>query len=136
MTNEKLNYYKKMFYSGAIFNVSAGMLFLFAFESLFIFVGGESVPQEPLFTLFLQVISFIILAFGGVYYVIGRNPESESSRALAILGLILKVMIITCFGAYALSGDVPVGLMGLLFVDVIYAALFFEYLHYQKVATA
>ena len=136
MTNEKLNYYKKMFYSGAIFNVSAGMLFLFAFESLFIFVGGESVPQEPLFTLFLQVISFIILAFGGVYYVIGRNPESESSRALAILGMILKVMIATCFGAYAISGDVPVGLMGLLFVDVIYAALFFEYLHYQKVATA
>ena len=49
--------------------------------------------------------------------------------------MILKVMIATCFGAYAISGDVPVGLMGLLFVDVIYAALFFEYLHYQKVAT-
>ncbi len=131
MNEKKVRYYKKMFLSGAVFNGCAALLFFFAFEDMYIFMGGDTVPQAALFNLFLQLTSSLVFLFGGIYYAISRNPDSYASRQLAIVGAVGKLLFVFFFTRYALSGDIPLALAGLVSVDFIYAVLFFEYIRYQ-----
>lgn len=131
MNETKVSYYKKMFLSGAVFNWCAALLFFFAFEDMYIFMGGDAVPQAPLFNLFLQLISSLVFLFGGIYYAISRTPDSFASRQLAIIGAAGKLLFFFFFTTYALSGDIPMALVALVSVDFIYAILFFEYIRCQ-----
>jgi len=131
MIETKVRYYKKMFLSGAVFNWCAALLFFFAFEDMYIFMGGDAVPQAPLFNLFLQLISSLVFLFGGIYYAISQDPDSYASRQLAIVGAAGKLLFFSFFTAYAISGHIPMALVALVSVDFIYAILFFEYIRYQ-----
>jgi len=131
MIETKVRYYKKMFLSGAVFNWCAALLFFCAFEDMYIFMGGDAIPQAPLFNLFLQLISSLVFLFGGIYYVISRHPDSFSSRQLAIVGAAGKLLFFFFFTSYALSGDIPLALVGLVSIDFVYAILFFEYVRCQ-----
>ena len=131
MNETKVRYYKKMFLSGAVFNWCAALLFFFAFEDMYLFMGGDAVPKAPLFNLFLQLISLLVFLFGGVYYAISRDPDSLASRQLAITGAVGKLLFFSLFTFYALSGDIPLALVALVTVDFVYAILFFEYIRCQ-----
>ncbi len=134
MINQKDRYYKIMFTSAAIFNWCAATLWLIDFEGMFQFMGGGDVPQSPVFNLILQCLSMIIIVFGGVYYSIGQNPRSPTSQAFAIVGSIGKFFLALIFYYYAIQGDIPLALAGVVTGDFIYTILFIEYLVYQKKA--
>ncbi|MBE9537709.1 MAG: hypothetical protein IMF06_01435 [Proteobacteria bacterium] len=131
MNETKVRYYKKMFLSGAVFNWCAALLFFFAFEDMYIFMGGDAVPQAPLFNLFLQLVSSLVFLFGCIYYAISRDPDSPASRQLAIVGAVGKLLFFSFFTTYAIAGDIPMALAALVAVDFIYAVLFFEYIRSQ-----
>lgn len=132
MNHNRHRYYRVMFYSGALFNCSAAILWLLGFEQMYVFMGGEDVPQAPLFTVFVQLTSMLIILFGGIYYSIGRNPDCVSGRALAIAGLVGKLIFVFVFVSYAIAGITPWMLAGLVTGDLLYAALFLEYINHQS----
>jgi hypothetical protein len=134
MNETEVRYYKKMFLSGAVFNWCAALLLFFAFEGMYIFMGGDAVPQAPLFNLFLQLVSSLVFLFGGIYYAISRTPDSLASRQLAIIGVVGKLLFLFFFTTYALSGDIPFALVALVSVDLFYAMLFIEFIRCQKIS--
>ena len=132
MNKQRQRYYRTMFYSGALFNWSVAILWLVAFQEMYTLMGGETIPQDPIFNLFLQLISILIFLFGGVYYSIGRSPDSVASRSLATIGMIGKLIFVILFFSYAIAGSIPWALAALVSVDLLYAVLFFEYVFHDK----
>lgn len=128
ITIPKNRYYRAVFYSATLFNMSVAISFVLAFEQFYPLMGGGAVPQAPLFNLFLQLTMGAIFLFGVMYYLIGRQPMAESSALLAIFGIVGKLFFFLLMSAYAVLGFIPWGLASLSFVDLFYALLFIEYM--------
>lgn len=132
MSKQRVSYYQCMFYSAALFNWSAATSFIIGFQDIYTFMGGGSVPQEPIFNLLLQLLSSIVALFGAVYFFIGRNPNTPSARGLIVTAMVGKLLFVCFFTGYAITGLTPWGFVGLVFVDFVYAVLFFEFLRFQS----
>ncbi len=130
----KHRYYQLMFVSAAFYNWSATLIWLLSFEQMYAFMGGGDVPQAPIFNLFMQLVALLLSLFGGIYFCIGRDPDSAIGRPFAIIGIIAKVIFVCLFTCYAISGSVPWAMAALVFVDLLWAALFLEYIFYQSAA--
>lgn len=124
-------YYRVLFASALIFNVLASIVFWFGFDSVYLFMEGSSVPDEPLLHMFIQFVSLAILAFGVVYFVAGLWRDRLEGRVLLALSGVVKVLFVGIILMHTLAGNIswvmPVGFL----IDLIYAVLFFECLYFQ-----
>ncbi|WNC67097.1 hypothetical protein RI845_11235 [Thalassotalea nanhaiensis] len=132
MSSHRLNYYRNMFLSAAIFNFFAGSTLLFMFSEFYVFIGGENIQPSALFDAFRILVALLVLLFGFVYLYISQNIQTEYSRALSTVSLIGKLVFFGVFSTFAFADQLPMGLAGLVFLDLVYSLLFLEYVRYVK----
>ena len=132
MNKQRSHYYRYMFFSGAIFNFLAGSTLLFMFAEFYAFIGGGNIQKPPLLDAFRVLISLLVLLFGCVYFYISQNFQSESSRALAAVSLIGKMLFFGVFAYFTFTEQLPFGMTGLVLLDLVYSLLFLEYVRYTK----
>ena len=114
-----------MFYSAAIFNWCACLLFFtpLGLASALNLSHSVSVSDGP----FEQIALMAIALLGLGYWMVARNPDAN--RGIVLLGLIGKLAVVAIFfGHYFLVGDVNFNLAGLSIGDIIYSWLFFQFL--------
>jgi len=114
---------KILFYSAAIFNWVACLVFIEPLGLAATFNLSHAVSNDP----FGQIALLAIAAFGFGYWMVVSNPVAY--RGVVILGLIGKIGVVAiAFGHYFFVGDVNFNLASLTLGDVIFAVLFFRYL--------
>jgi len=114
---------KILFYSAAIFNWAACLLFIEPLGLAETFNLSHAVSNDP----FGQIALLAIAIFGFGYWMVPRDPAAY--RGIVILGLIGKIGVVAiAFGHYFFVGDVNLNLASLTIGDVIFAVLFFRYL--------
>jgi hypothetical protein len=112
-----------MFYSAAIFNWCACLIFFAPLGIASALNLSHSVGNGP----FEQVALMAIALFGLGYWMVARNPDAN--RGIVVLGLIGKLAVVAIFfDHYFLVGDVNFNLAGLSIGDIIYSALFAQFL--------
>jgi hypothetical protein len=116
------NAHRMLFISAAWFNILAGLPLLVAMGTV---AGLMGLQLNPTAVLFIHITAGLIVLFGGVYWMIARDPVRY--RPYIPLGIILKVLVIVVVYGHWLSGSIPWPLPALAFGDVIYAVLFWRY---------
>lgn len=116
------NTHRKLFISAAWFNILAGLPLLVAMGPV---AGLMGLQLNPTAVLFIHITAGLIVVFGGVYWMIARDPVRY--RPYIPLGIILKIFFVVVVYGHWLSGSVSWPLPALAFVDVIYAVLFWRY---------
>lgn len=115
---------KLLFRSAAIFNILAGIPILLAGRQMAALMGVDGVQETLAFT---QITGLAIIGFGWGYWLVGEDPDRN--RAIAALGLALKL----CFAAVAFgnwkAGTINALLPALACGDIAYAILFWRHLH-------
>ena len=114
----------RMFLAAAAWNaLAAGAILFLLTDAKFRMQVGLSILADPVT---LQLLATCLLLFGLGYYWVGR--DLSNNHDLVKLGVIGKTIVfIVCFG-HALAGTIPAGLAIPSVVDLLFAALFFEFL--------
>ena len=117
------NQQRILFYSAAIFNWVACLIFLAPLGIASAFDLSHSISNGP----FDQVALLAIALFGLGYWMVAGDPVAH--RGIVILGLIGKIAVPgIMFSHYFFVGDVNFSLAGLTIGDIIYAVFFYRYL--------
>lgn len=116
-------YPQKMFLSGAVFNTLAGLLLL----TISMGPGADILGLEITSTssLFIQLVSGVVLAFGWAYWKISTDPVRY--RPYILLGMCLKIMVVVLVFGYWLAGHVLWPFAALVSGDIVYAVLFWRF---------
>lgn len=109
---------KALFYSAALFNWGAVLIFALFAHSL-----GLQPPQE---TMFGQLTLVAIFTFGCGYWMVGSAPRAN--RGIAVIGAWSKLAIVAVVFAHWAAGSATTQLAALVSADIIYAILFFWFL--------
>jgi hypothetical protein len=120
----RARYYRWFFVFAALWNA------LSACAVLFLLTNAEF-RQDTGFpgsadTLSLQLLASCLFVFGLGYYWVSR--DLSRNRDLVKLGVIGKPLVILVFVAHALAGEIPWLLTVPSVVDVLFGALFLEFL--------
>ena len=116
-----------LFYIAAGFNWSVAAVFLFAGDAAMDRLGIYPPRDLILYRLLLLMVAL----FGAGYFIVGRDPtRNHGIVGLGIvgLGIVGKLTIFATFLAHAIQGEVPYSAVAVTFIDVIFAALFAEFL--------
>ena len=113
---------KILFYSAAIFNWAACLVFIEPLGLAATLKLSHAVSNDP----FGQIALLAIAIFGFGYWMVVSNPAAY--RGVVILGLIGKIAVVAITFGHYFFGDVNFNLAGLMLGDVIFAVLFFRYL--------
>jgi hypothetical protein len=114
-------YYQRMFYAAAIYN------WLAAAATIAKTVFPSQIPIDSPFDRFGgQVFALMVAVFGYGYFIVARDPARN--EGLVQIGIAGKLLIFILFLAYAIGGTFPYILMIPACGDVIFAALFLEFL--------
>jgi hypothetical protein len=116
------NAHRTLFVSAAWFNVLAGLPLLVATATA---AGLLGLQLNPTAIVFIHIVAGLVVLFGGVYWMIARDPVRY--RPYIPLGIILKVLVIVVVYGHWLAGSIPWPLPALAFGDVIFAVLFWRY---------
>jgi hypothetical protein len=116
------NAHRNLFISAAWFNILAGLPLLVATGTV---AGLMGLQVNPTAALFIHLTAGIIVVFGGVYWMIARDPERF--RPYIPLGIILKAFVVVVVYGHWLSGSISWPLPALAACDLIYALLFWRY---------
>jgi hypothetical protein len=120
----RTGYYRGLFFAAAAWNtISAGaVLFLLSNAKA---RQGMGFPGSP-DTLSLQLLAACLFVFGlGYYWVSG---DLSRNRDLVKLGVIGKPLVFLVFVGHALAREIPVLLVAPSVVDLLFGALFLEFL--------
>ena len=113
----------RLFIPAALFNLLAGLPFLLAPGPVSALLG---LPLNPTALLFMHLTMSLVVLFGGVYWLIARDPVAY--RPYISLGIVLKVLVVVVIYGHWLAGNINGRLPALVFGDVIFALLFCHYL--------
>ena len=117
-------YYRWLFVFAALWNaLSAGAVLFLLTDAKFRQDTGFPGPAD---TLSLQLLASCLFVFGLGYYWVSR--DLSRNRDLVKLGVIGKPLVILVFVAHALAGEIPWLLTVPSVVDVLFGALFLEFL--------
>lgn len=116
---------RNLFRVAAGFNVLAGLPFLLALHPMAALLGLEITATS---TLFIQITMGVVVGFGWAYWMISTDPVRY--RPYVVLGLILKVMIVSVIFGHWLLGDISWRFPALASGDIFFGALFL--LHLQR----
>ena len=110
-----------MFTTAAWFNWLAGGAVAVNAELLFGLFRITPQPTEPLF---LQLFAWLVIVFGIGYFWASRDPVANAP--VIKLGMIGKLSVVLVSLAAVLTGNVSWQIMLLVFVDLLYAILFWR----------
>jgi len=124
-------FFRKLFFWGALWNISAALTGLFFYNFQFsLFFGPESLIDN-----FYQVLAFkmsmlAILLFGIGYYIVSK--ELTLNRAIVWLGMIGKIVLFFIFTYYFIEGKATFVAFMVFFGDFIWAILFAMFLYQTR----
>jgi hypothetical protein len=120
----RARYYRWLFLSAAVWNMlSAGaVLFLLSDVKVRCEMGFPGPPD----TISLQLLASCLFVFGLGYYWVSR--DLSRNRDLVKLGVIGKPLVFVVFFGHALAQEIPVILVIPSTVDLLFGALFLEFL--------
>lgn len=120
-----------LFKSAACFNVLAGLPLLVAMRPVADLMGLEITPTSALF---IQITMAIVVIFGWAYWMISVDPVRY--RPFVVLGIVLKILVVSLILGHWLAGNIPWRLPLLASGDIVYAVLFWRFLHGSRYALA
>jgi hypothetical protein len=131
LTESRLRYYRWLFLAAAAWNTfAAGAVLFLLTNAAFRMRMGISRPADPLI---LQLLASCLFLFGLGYYWVSR--ALSENRAIVKLGVAGKILVFILLFGHALAGTIPVSLAVPTLVDLLFAALFLEFLvHWRKEA--
>ena len=115
-------YYKRMFFIGAIFNFVAGLGALFGrghIETL----ASASPAVGPVG---MELLGALVIVFGIGYWIVSQ--DIARNHGIVTLGIIGKLSVVAIFVQHVIVGDIPMALAAPISGDLIFAALFAEFL--------
>ena len=118
----KEDYYRKLFYVGAIWNWMASFTFAVGYRILFPLFGME-LPVYPVFFLMFLGLCFV---FGMGYYWVSCNIDKN--YGIVKMGIIGKLIVFIGLFWAGITGQVHIILIGAGIVDLILAVLYIEFL--------
>ena len=116
------SYYRAMFFIGALWNWGAVILFWIAYKPIFAWLGMKELNYPVLMYAFLILVFFFGVGYFWVSQDINRNHD------IVKLGAMAKTSLFILFAYYYLVGDVHLLVTMCLFVDLVFAILFTEFL--------
>lgn len=119
-------YYRSMFLIGALWNWGAALLFFFAFGPIFAWLG----MRELNYPLIIQAFLLLVFVFGIGYFWVSR--DLNKNHDIVKMGILAKTSLFILFSYYYLTGDIHVLIELCLFVDLVFAVLFTEFLTRAK----
>lgn len=121
-------YNRNLFFIGALWNWGATLVFFFFYEPIFSIFGME----PPLYPANLQLFLALAFVFGIGYYWVSK--DTSNNHDIVKMGIIGKVMVFMLFLYHSVFGNLIFVFAAIGAVDLVFAALFFEFLiHIQKV---
>ena len=120
----RTRYYRGMFLAAAVWNVfsAGGVLFLLSNAKYRRAAGFPGTPD----TIALQLLACCLFVFGLGYYWVSR--DLSRNRDLVKLGVIGKPLVFLVFFGHAMAREIPILLVGPSLVDLLFGALFLEFL--------
>jgi hypothetical protein len=125
MTSDlRSRYYRAMFLAAAVWNMfsAGGVLFLLSSAKYRRAAGFPGTPD----TIALQLLACCLFVFGLGYYWVSR--DLSRNRDLVKLGVIGKPLVFLVFFGHAVAGEISILLAGPSLVDLLFGALFLEFL--------
>jgi hypothetical protein len=120
----RARYYRWLFIAAAIWNVlSAGAVLFLLTNARFRREMGFPGPAD---TISLQLLASCLFVFSLGYYWVSR--DLSLNRDLVKLGVIGKPLVFLVFFGHALAAEIPALLVGPSVVDLLFGALFLEFL--------
>jgi predicted permease len=114
-----------LFLFAAAFNFVVGGALLFGYPAFAPMLGIEGPP-----TVFFHVAMGIVLVFGYVYWRIARDPVKY--RPYVVLGVMGKMVFVVAIYAHWFAGDASTAMAVLVTGDLVFAALFAQYLRASR----
>jgi len=122
----KQDYYKKMFFIGAIWNWVATLTFILGYKILFPLFSMEL----PIYPVFMMMFLWLAFFFGIGYYWVSR--DIYKNHDIVRLGIIGKLMVFVYLLWAGITGEVAIILVGPGIVDLVFAILYIEFLMTYK----
>jgi len=116
--------WQKFFVFAALFNLSAGLLIIFAPE-LFYHLLFIDEPITVAAKLYVDLFAVLVIAFGWAYWTISRDPPAH--RDLVLMGIIGKLLVVVVAWYHALAGTGPLNFALLTLADLAFALFFLRY---------
>ena len=116
------NYYKRMFFVGAVWNWLATVPFAIGYRFLFPLLG----LPDPNYVVFLQLFLGLAFVYGLGYYWVSR--DIHRNHGIVRMGIIGKLIVFAGFVRAWIAGEIPWFLIGPGIVDLIFAVMFMEFL--------
>jgi len=116
--------WQKFFVFAALFNLSAGLLLIFAPE-LFYHLLFIDEPITVAAKLYVDLFAVLVIAFGWAYWTISRDPPAH--RDLVLMGIIGKLLVVVMAWYHALAGTGPLNIALLTLADLAFALFFLRY---------
>jgi hypothetical protein len=124
LTESRMRYYRWMFLAAAAWNAfAAGAVLFLLTNATFRMHMGISKPADPLSP---QLLASCLFLFGLGYYWVSR--DLSENHGIVKLGVAGKILVFVLFFGHALAGTIPVTLAVPTVVDLLFAALFLEFL--------
>ena len=124
MTREK--YYQLLFLFAAIWAWLVSVPYVFVYRYTFPMVGMR-VPESPVWFIFSCLC---VATFGLGYFIVSRNIEKN--QGIVIIGTVGKIMVFALFLYGTIAGEISPLLMINAVADLVFAALFAEFLLYER----
>ena len=115
-------YYKKMFFIGAIWNWVATLTFAIGWKFLFP-LFGMAFPNYLVFYMMFLGLAFV---FGIGYFWVSR--DISLNHDIVRMGIIGKMIVFVSMLLAWIGGEIPMIVVGSGVVDLIFAILFIEFL--------
>jgi hypothetical protein len=123
-------YYRRVFLIAAAWNVVMGLLLLFG-ENAMRAIAGVRIPFDPLGT---QLFVGFVLVFGFGYYLVAR--DLTRNEGIVLLGIVGKLLAVSLFFIHAALGDISFFLAAPTAGDLVFAAMFAQFLWRGRQAPA
>ncbi len=115
-------YYKKMFFIGAIWNWVATLTFAIGWKFLFP-LFGMAFPNYLVFFMMFLGLAFV---YGIGYFWVSR--DISRNHDIVRMGIIGKLIVFVSMLLAWIGGEIPIIIVGSGVVDLIFAILFIEFL--------
>ncbi len=118
----KENYYRKMFFVGAVWNWLATIPLFFGYKLLFP-LYDMALPQYPVFLLLFAGLCFI---FGIGYFWVSRDVSKNHD--IVRMGIAGKLLVFFAFLWAGISGQIHLVWIGAGIGDLVFTILYMEFL--------
>jgi hypothetical protein len=114
--------YRNLFVLAALWNWGAAVVFFFLYGMIFSMLG-MALPNYPSV---LRLFLALVFAFGVGYWWVSR--DLERNRDIVRMGILAKTLVFVIMLYYWLQGELPALILATGVVDLIFAALFLQFL--------